>query len=182
MTKNRVLAGAVSVLALAALPATASASSTRTIEVRDLCDPVSFNAVLGPDTCDRPAGDRGGVVTFDELIAELTAKQSVGGWSFSRDEVTLRAGESLQIQSNRGGEFHTFAEVPAFGPGCVPPLNALTFPGQDPTPPAICDDQTVFETTGIVPGSGFTIMGLPMGMHHFQCLIHPWMRTTVTVR
>jgi hypothetical protein len=188
MHHRTALAAAAAALALAALPASAAASGAE-IEVQDVCDPVSFNAALGDGACVRPAGDGGGSVAFDELFARLERRREHGAWRFKGDKV-VRDGEALRVSMTRGGEFHTFTEVAAFGLGCVPPLNAAVFPGQDPTAfPAQCADPLTFAPgaavpggTGILPGQSFTITGLQKGTHRFVCLIHPWMKSTVTVR
>jgi plastocyanin len=188
MSKKRFLALATVGIALA-LPATAGASGAH-IQVEDVCDEASFNAVLGEGACDRPAGDGGGNVTFDELLARLQAKQEHKAWRFKEDKVTIRHGESLKVAMTRGGEAHTVTEVPSFGLGCVEELNHLVFPGQDPTAlPAVCEDPLVF-TPGafvpggdlILPGQSFSVTGLSKGTHRFMCMIHPWMKSTVTVR
>ena len=172
-------------LALAAGPATALADGN-TLELQDRCDEASFTAAgIG---CDRPEGDGGGSVTLDELFASLVANQSNDKWRFKQEKVTLRQGQPLNIAMTRGGEGHTVTEVQSFGLGCVPELNAVVFPGQDPTAfPAACGDPGTF-TPGIfgrdliAPGLDYSKTGLSTGTHRFQCMIHPWMKTTVTVR
>lgn len=189
MSKSRVLASVTVGLALAAMPASAVASGPD-IDVQDRCDPVSFDAVLGPGACARPAGDGGGIVTFGELIARLQEDQEHGGWRFKDDSVSLKRGARLKIAMTRGGEFHTVTEVASFGLGCVPDLNALTFPGQDPTAfPAECNDPLTFAPgaqvpggDGILPGESFSVAGLGKGTHRFMCMIHPWMKSKVTVK
>ena len=39
-----------------------------------------------------------------------------------------------------------------------------------------------FVTTGVPPGGELTVKDLDPGVHRFACLIHPWMRSTITVR
>jgi plastocyanin len=171
-------------LALATAPAGALASDG--IEVQDRCDVASFNAAgIG---CDRPQGDGGGSVTLNELFGSLVANQANDKWRFKGDKVTIRQGQPLTIKMTRGGEGHTVTEVPSFGLGCVPDLNGPVFPGQDPfATPAICDNPATF-TPGIfggdliAPGLDFSKTGLSKGTHRFMCMIHPWMKTTVTVR
>lgn len=185
MTKKSLFAIATVGLALALTPAAASASGG--IEVQDRCEEASFNAA-GID-CHRPAGDGGGDVTLDALFASLVADQENGKWRFKGEKVTSREGQPLNIDMTRGGEAHTVTEVPAFGLGCIPDLNAVVFPGQDPfaVPDDICTNPATF-TPGIfggdliAPGLSFTKVGLSKGTHRFQCMIHPWMKTTVTVR
>lgn len=188
MKKYRFLATATVGLALLAIPASAVASGAA-LKVEDRCDEASFNAAVGPGTCERPAGDRGGVVTFDEFIARLERKQAHGAWRFT-ESLKIKAGESVDVMMTRGGEAHTITEVDEFGLGCVPPLNALVFPGQNPTAfPAQCDDPLTFSPGEFVPGgdlifpgSSFSIDGLEEGVHRFMCMIHPWMKSKVTVK
>jgi plastocyanin len=137
--------------------------------------------------CDRPDGDGGGNVTLDELFSSLVADRTNDKWRF-KDKVTIKQGQTLNIKMTRGGEAHTVTEVPSFGLGCVPDLNGPVFPGQDPTArPEVCNNPAVF-TPGIfggdliAPGLDFTKTGLAKGTHRFMCMIHPWMKTTVTVK
>jgi plastocyanin len=185
--KYRFLATATLGLALAALPASAVASDAG-IDVQDRCDPETFNAALGEGACSR-VDDSGSKVTFDELFARLAVKHEHPNWRFKDEKVTLKQGQPLNVTMTKGGEGHTVTEVPSFGLGCVPELNAVVFPGQDPTAfPAVCGDPATF-TPGafggdlIAPGlPSFSHTGLDKGVHRFQCMIHPWMKSTVTVR
>jgi hypothetical protein len=166
-----------------ALAAPAFASGDRVVGVRDACDPATFNAALGAGTCVR-ADDSGRFVTFDDFIARVTKRRSHEAWRFDREKVTLKAGQSLVVEPDRGGEFHTFTEVPEFGPGCVPQLNMLVFPDQDPESTVVPNCGAAFANDGVPPVPGFQLRptGLTPGTHLFECAIHPWMRTTVTVR
>ena len=87
----------------------------------------------------------------------------------------LPAGGSLDAV-NRGGEGHSFTEVADFGGGCVDEVNALI--GLSPVPE--CGSPAWLST---IAGPGGTIKTAPLasGVHRFECLIHPWMRTTATV-
>jgi hypothetical protein len=183
MKKTLLIAAAVG-LALAAGPATALAADGNTIDIQDRCDPDSFQA-QGVDCA--PVTDQG-TVTFDELIGSLIANQSNDGWRFKQEKLTIRQGQPLNLRLSRGGEAHTITEVPTFGLGCLDFINALVFPGQDPTAfPAACAAPETF-TPGIFggdlifPGGNFSKTGLSKGTHRFQCMIHPWMNSTVTVR
>ena len=171
---------------------TAGASSGRTREIRvfDSCDPASFNAAIGPDTCAPVADDP---VTFDEFLAKLNPVDfGHEDWAFSRDEVGVRPGERMHIV-NRGGEFHTLSRVAMLGGGCVPFINgALGLAG----PVAECGDPNVFTppTATTPPNFGASANGVPpmasidvtapmaAGRYHYMCLIHPWMRTDVNVK
>src|SRR5690242_18201764 len=101
--------------------AAAAQLGPRRIEILDACDPTSFNAAIGAGTCSRPGG-----MNFDQFIAEVTQKGSVGAWRFApENNVTGRVGQVL-LAMNRGGEVHTFTEVEEFGGGIVPLLNQLS--------------------------------------------------------
>jgi plastocyanin len=173
-------------VALLGLPASTAAASQRgtveKIQAQDDCNPASFNKVLGPGACVRP-----GDTTFDELIAQLQEKGAAHKWRFHSDDIRIRPGGVVEIR-NVGGEFHTFTEVMDFGGGCVPELNTVL--GLTPVPEcdALAPDGVtplVFLTTGIAPkgpGSSLKVSGLKPGLHHFQCMIHPWMHADVLVR
>jgi plastocyanin len=172
------LAALVAVLGFAG--SAVASGGDRVIQVQDACDPATFDAAVGPGTCVRP-DHSGRFVTFPEFVARVTEKRSHNAWRFDRDHVTLKAGENLTVEMGRGGEFHTFSEVKHFGPGCVDFLNALVFPGQGPpfTPVTTCPPDPA---EGVAPGAPALHFRLSRGTHLFQCAIHPWMRSTVTVR
>ena len=148
---------------------TSAGDDTKEIKVRDECEPDSFNAALGPGAC---VGD--GDVTFEELLATLTPE--IGGHDKWRQptNVDTKVGRSLKVV-NRGGEFHSFTEVANFGAGVVPELNAALPPD---TPAAV----PVGPFNGIDAGGSITLSGFTKGTHLFQCMIHPWMRTTLVVK
>lgn len=161
-------------LALAALAApTASADGGREIRIEDKCDPATFNAALGEGAC---VGD--GDVTFEELLERVNPEDGGhGAWRFTREELTVKRGERVRVR-NEGGEFHTFTKVLAFGAGIVPELNHALPEG---TPPAIPADAQ-FPGPFMAPGDELVLSGLGKGRHLFFCAIHPWMKTTITVR
>jgi plastocyanin len=142
----------------------------------DNCDGPSFNAALGPGSCVRSGG-----LTFDRLIARLLEKGTVESWRFSPERLSIDVGETITAV-NRGGEGHTFSEVASFGGGCIEELNALLgltpvpecagFPGPPGGP--------FFFANFAPPGDSVTTAPLAAGTHRFLCLIHPWMKTTVT--
>jgi plastocyanin len=147
------------------------ASDVRIVAMNDQCDPESFNAAVGPGTCVNNGG-----VSFDKFIAELMHTQQAGAWHFTPDPVRLRDGQAVQAQ-NHGGETHTFTEVDEFGGGIVPPLNELS---GNPVPAPEC-----LQLGGgdfIPPGGKSDADVETPGVHHYQCCIHPWMRTDVIVR
>ena len=157
-------------LALTMTSATMGAASHRTVQILDNCDGPSFNAALGPGTCDRPGG-----MTFDRFN-EAFAKGGASSWQFSPARITLGEGGSVTA-INRGGEEHTFSRVAAFAGGCVPPIFMAL--GLAPNPGAEC---ATLPSTIVEPGETANTGALATGTYRFQCLIHPWQRTTVTVR
>ena len=116
-------------------------------------------------------------LTFDRFISQLLSKGEVSSWRFAPERLKLSAGGRIAAV-NRGGEFHTFTEVAAFGGGCVPEINALL--GLTPVPE--CADPSIFATTGVPPGATITTPPLAAGTHRFMCVIHPWQRTTAEAR
>jgi hypothetical protein len=144
------------------------------IRLLDDCEPISFNAVLGDGTC---IGN--GHTTFQEFIEELEETQDVHKWRNQPSNMQLNIGRSTLIE-NRGGEAHTFTPVANFGGGFIPDLNALS---GNPVPAPECLN---FGAIDFIP-PGATEEGptagsdLPVGLHKFQCCIHPWMRTIIEV-
>jgi plastocyanin len=175
MRKRALLSIATGVLlALSAVSSATAASNHRQVEVLDDCDAASFDAALNdPDACVKSGG-----TTFDEFISQLVAMGQAPAWRFAPTRLDLTTGGTIDAY-NRGGEFHTFTEVAAFGGGCVPILNQIL--GLTPVPECANAD-VLFATTGIAPKGELESAPLPSGTHLFECLIHPWMRTTVVVR
>ena len=161
-------------LLLAVLAAGASAASaTRQVQVLDDCDPATFNAAIGPGTCVKD-----GTTTFPAFIGQLLAQGRAPAWRFAPAQLNLDAGGRLQA-NNRGGEDHTFTQVATFGGGCIQALNDLL--GLTPVPECAGFPGGAFAATLVPPGATVTTAPQPPGVHRFECLIHPWMRTTVTV-
>ena len=160
---------ALSLLAVGVVvPGSAVAGATRNVQIMDRCDPASFNAMFGDGVCTiRNSG-----VSVETFLARVNPKD--GGhsaWRFSPGQMRLRPGQSLRL-NNRGGETHTFTEVVAFGGGVIAGLNAALPPG---TPLAV----PIGDPNEIAAGETVDLDALPAGTHLFECLIHPWMRTTV---
>jgi hypothetical protein len=135
----------------------------------DACDGPTFNEDVGPGTCSRPNG-----VSFPDFIAQLTAHQFAGAWHNAPSQTDAWLGDSI-VAYNNGGEMHTFTRVANFGGGIVPPLNQLS--GNLLMAPE-CGTETDF----VSPGGTDTDALDQTGDLKFQCCIHPWMRTTVTVK
>jgi hypothetical protein len=171
--RKRAFLSLVSALALALSVASTStaASAHRQVQVLDDCEPASFNAALGdPNAC-----VKAGTTTFLDFIGQLIEMGEAPAWRFAPVRMNLAAGGSIDAY-NRGGEFHTFTEVAAFGGGCVEPLNEIL--GLTPVPEC-ANAGVLFATTGIAPGGELETEDVSSGIHRFMCLIHPWMRTTV---
>ncbi|MBI4936039.1 MAG: hypothetical protein HY828_19335 [Actinobacteria bacterium] len=165
------LTGALLAGTLTAATTVTSADSRRVeVRMRDECEPASFNAALGDGTC---VGD--GDVTFDEVLATLTP--SIGGhekWRNKPTSLKVKVGTTLHVV-NQGGEAHSFTEVVAFGGGIVPPLNEALPNHGLPLAEWIGDPHFVDA------GHSTDVSGLSAGVHRFMCVIHPWMKTTVSV-
>lgn len=173
-------------LVTSVLVAAASAlSGTQSFRVRDDCDAATFNAAIGPGTCDARFG---GGTTFQRFIDELTEDQEVGSWRFNPDKVGMDRGQRSMFES-RGGEFHTFTRVAEFGGGIVPLLNDLTGAGGTRPECGVADTLAPPSPTNVFVPAGAAFPGptagsaeLPKGTTKWQCCIHPWMQSTVTVK
>ncbi len=180
-----IVAMACAVSASFALTAAAGASSGggAVIEARDACDPATF----GPEGCVR-SDDSGRRVTIDEAIDRIIRTGSHNAWRFSPDNIKVDAGQPLVVRLGQGGEFHTFTKVDSFGPGCIGEINVLIFGSEDG--PALCGDivdppgiPRTFLEDGVTPEARTVpAAALTPGRNLFQCMIHPWMHATVTVR
>ena len=148
-----------------------SAELQRPVAIMDACDPTTFNAALGPGTCVRSGG-----VTFQEFLAQLQDHGSADAWHFAPTILNARVGQTL-LATNRGGEVHTFTEVEEFGGGIVESLNTLSG-NPEKAPECLTLDDDDF----IAPGHTYSDEVEAAGTEHYQCCIHPWMRTTVTGR
>jgi plastocyanin len=167
------VAGLAALLALVPAAGSSAASPTRQVQVLDDCDPATFNAAVGPGTCVKDGG-----TTFQAFIGQLLAQGRAPAWRFAPAQLRLDAGGTLSA-NNRGGEDHTFTEVASFGGGCIAVLNDLL--GLTPVPECAGFPGGAFAATLVPPGGSVTTAPLPPGVHRYECLIHPWMRTTVSV-
>jgi plastocyanin len=147
------------------------------IRVQDDCDPATFNTdpTLPPNACD-PRFD--GDTSPAELFAEVAEERDAGKWRFHPDETHISRGESLHVV-NQGGEFHTFTPVEAFGDGCIPDKRLSV--GEDQVAECARFDELA-QTTGLPFRGKLTVTPGDVAEQLYQCLIHPWMRTTVEVR
>ena len=149
----------------------------------DECDPATFNELdaVGPGFCKNVAlgyTPFGSTTQFATLFAEAAANHPDPKWDFEPDTLTVDEGTPI-IAVNEGGEPHTFTEVAHFEGGFIPPLNS----GQAAAPECSAGFSSVaVARTRILQGSQLLVTGLSKGEHHFQCCIHPWMRTTVVVK
>jgi plastocyanin len=173
MRKRRLALVAVASLSLLlAASSTASASqTTRHLNMLDDCDPISFNAVIGPGTCTKT-----GSTSFTDFVGQLLAMGRAPAWRFAPTSLSLPAGSTI-VAFNKGGEDHTFTEVANFGGGCVQVLDDLL--GLSPVPE--CSNPALVFGTLAEQGGSIQTAPLAPGVHRFECLIHPWMRATVTV-
>src|SRR3954452_17411870 len=155
---------------------TAVGSHDGQVLIKDDCDAATFNAAIGPGTC---VGN--GRTTFQDFVAQLQtngvqANRSAKGWAFVPGKFHIDQGESF-VALSKGGETHSFTEVAQYGGGCVAVLNGLLHLTAVPE----CGTGA-FPATLIPAGGSRTVSGLSVGVvHHFECLIHPWMRTDVVV-
>src|SRR5712692_4109656 len=156
------------------------------VTMRDDCDPASFNAAVMPGTCIRE-----GSTTFGDFIADLMDDHFVAAWRFDPRRGPVESGRSLELK-NRGGETHTFTKVANFGGGFVPDLNRLSnnltpapecatgsSPNLVPKPPSATN--IFVSASSEVDGPTAGSLALPAGVTKWQCCIHPWMRSTITV-
>jgi plastocyanin len=162
---------AASAVLVFAVPGVA-ASEVKVVQIRDDCDPATFNAAI-PNTPPTCVGN--GDTTFANFIAQLTKNKVAGAWRFNPDQTTIHKGTPLAA-TNRGGETHSFTCVTQFGGGVVPILNQLS---GNTTPAVPCANMN---PNFVGPGGSVAPMTLDPGTYQFQCLIHPWMRSVVTVR
>ena len=181
-----VLAVATASLALAASAGAASGERV-VIQSRDACDPATFP----PGFCVR-TDNSGGNVTIGEVLASLQEKGSHPAWKFTKDKLTVKRGTPVVAEFGRGGEVHSFTDVTAtgYGPGCIDLINLAEF-GSPATAPMCGTDPIAglgailgspdHPNSGMFPGVPLAIDTSTRGTRLFQCMLHPWMRTTLTV-
>lgn len=166
----------------AAGAATGKAPIQQPMHLRDACDKPSWDATPGfAGLCARDAGG----VSPQKFLDAIPGGGNNNWWINTRT-VTINAGDSLIVDA-QGGETHTFTQVDQFGQGVVPPFNAAV--PNDPPFAQLGGESANFPATFVQPpaasgpfATSRLVTGLSVGVHKFQCVIHPWMRTVVTVR
>jgi plastocyanin len=173
------LCGTALLASLAVPTALASDNGGQQIRLRDNCDPAGFpNNLCAPN-------HKGGI-GLQQLLDFVHARpqhvleqRNALGWRFSPDRTHVKLGTTLAV-NNEGGETHTFTQVAAFHDlGCIPPFSLAMFgtPAVDP----ICPAPFVPPGPAVDPGGTLQVPLTQAGTFNFQCFIHPWMRTTITV-
>jgi plastocyanin len=158
-------------------PAQGNPTRFAQIVALDECDPVTFNAALGPGFCKNVT--LGASTKLADLFAKAAAGTPDPGWDFEPDILKIKEGTDLSVV-DQGGEPHTFTEVAHFGGGFIPGLNA---PGEVTVPECAGGFANVaVAKTRILQASTIQITDLSKGKHLFQCCIHPWMRVKVEVK
>jgi hypothetical protein len=185
MSKHLSVRALVVVSLLVVAAAAIVGNSAVEFRIRDDCDPATFNAAVGPGTCVETFD---GGTTFQEFLEELGEDRDVGPWRFNPDETRVERGQGTLLES-RAGEFHTFTRVAEFGGGIVGLLNQI---GGFGATRQECGQENV-----LAPPSGSNVFvpagahlhgptggtsALPKGKTKWQCCIHPWMRSEITVR
>ncbi|HET9985213.1 MAG TPA: hypothetical protein VFQ38_16545 [Longimicrobiales bacterium] len=143
----------------------------RAIRLDDQCEPVSFNATVGPGTCSRANGG----VTFEVFARLLTQTGKAGAWHITPTMLDVEEGETVPVV-NIGGEMHTYTEVEEFGGGFVPEINALAGFTE------VAPECAAMEGDFVAPGAQVPHLFDEEGTEKYQCCIHPWMRQVVRVR
>jgi|ERR1051325_7353934 len=172
---------AFSSLAIALIPALFACSdssgpvATTHVSMQDQCDPATFNAALGAGTCSRQ-----GSVTFAQFNSELGSTHQVAAWRFVPNAISIRVGQAITAM-NDGGEVHTFTEVAQFGGGIVPSLNQASGNTVE-APECAALSNSDFVAAGTTFTSDVASADDAGTTEHYQCCIHPWMRTNVTVK
>ncbi len=160
-------------------PAQSNPPALAQVVALDECDPVTFNAALGPDFCKNVAlAALGFATTLNDLFAKAAAGTPDPGWDFEPDVVHIAKGTILSVV-DQGGEPHTFTEVAKFGGGFIDGLN-----NGEPTVSECAGGfaNVAVAKTRIIQGSHLDIANLKRGTHRFECCIHPWMRVKVDVK
>jgi plastocyanin len=150
----------------------AAAEKIRVLDNCDATDP-TWNSVGG---CTLEEGNVT-LAEFNLLLNSPLSAATVGhpAWRNEPSYLTIEVGDTVRAR-NDGGRGHTFTEVTNFGGGRVPPLNH----GLTPAPECALVPGAV-DPNALAPGVTLKITGLGIGLHRFQCCIHPWMRAAIRV-
>jgi plastocyanin len=167
-------AAAAASLVLSAPAALADQPQVKNMRLLDACDKASWDAEF-KDLCTTNAGS----VTLAKFRADL-AKGGSGAWWINNRDETIDAGDALHV-SNEGGIVHTFTEVQSYGQGVVDEWNQAV-PNEGPAINIAGRPVGFGDFATAVPSGTSTDVTPAKGVHKYQCIIHPWMRTVVTVR
>jgi hypothetical protein len=149
----------------------------RKVNMLDECDPATFNAEppTGPGLGVLCEEDFDGGVTFAEFASFLSpAAFGHPAWRFNAPYLEIKSRHTVEVV-NKGGEDHTFTEVPRFDGGRIPDLNTAL--GLQALPE--CDEAVA---PAIRPGDSIELNNLSEGTHLFLCCIHPWMHAVIEVK
>ena len=94
-------------------------------------------------------------------------------WRNEPSHLTASSGKTIRV-TNKGGRGHTFTEVANFGGGFVAGLNI----GLTAAPECV---SVANPPIALAPGATIELTATGLGLHKFQCCIHPWMRATIRV-
>lgn len=153
----------------------AMSMGSRSILMRDACDPPSFNAAFGFEVC-TPVHAQAGI-SFETFIAQLQRDGTVEAWRFAPSRIHVNRTTTFRVP-NMGGIPHSFTEVAEFGGGFIPVLNALS---GNPVPAPECvhpenPEAPHPDVALIAPGDEDHVMIEPGEGKKYMCCIHPWMR------
>ncbi len=145
------------------------------LQVRDQCDPTTFNKAVGPGTC-AVTPTVGRRVLFQDFVGQLQQNHNARGW-FNTLGLVLAVPNSTIDALNTGGELHTFTRVAKYGGGFVPLLNGLS---NTPVEAPECASLPASEI--LAPGqTDHEALPNTPGLYHYQCCVHPWMKTDVEI-
>src|ERR1051326_9150700 len=79
----------------------AVAVADKKVEMRDACDPTTFNDHFGAVVCQ----DVGGDVTVDEFLSPNILPEGHSAWEFEPSYINIKPGQRVKV-TNEGGEVH----------------------------------------------------------------------------
>jgi hypothetical protein len=181
------LAGSAVAGLIATAPAALAADGqVKQMRLLDDCDRATWAEIApGFNPCENV-----GSVSIDEFRAEF-ADGGHGAWWINNRKETIRLADTLHVVSE-GGLPHTFTRVSSFGTSPIAGENNNALAGKPAAVPGENFGATFVappQHSGAQPNGGNfptarDVKGsdLGIGTHKFQCFLHPWMQTTVTVR